>query len=245
MRTFLSILSNGLIDLVVPANCWNCRIATPSGDPFCPSCLASLTIDRHPVCPQCASSLAPATAAANVCPHCINESFAFDAALRLGDYDDIHRRIVLRMKHTRGEVLAEAVAPLFAAALAERIALHRPSVVIPIPLHWRRRWRRGYNVGDVLARALGQNLGLPVRARILRRIKNTEFQTRIDPDQRRSNVRGAFAADPAVNFSGQTVVLVDDVLTTGATAHEAAKVVRSRGASSVVVAIFARATPHS
>src|SRR5262249_32767468 len=148
-----------------------------SGDSvFCPSCARRLSEDNDPVCPRCASTLAPAAATANVCPRCLTEAFAFDAVVRLGPYDDLHRRTVLRMKDAAGEVLAEAVAPLFARQIAPKLTRHQPTVAIPVPLHWKRRWRRGYNQSEVLAAALARFLQIDHWPKALRRVKNTEFQ---------------------------------------------------------------------
>jgi ComF family protein len=117
--------------------------------------------------------------------------------------------------------------------------LHADAVV-PVPLHWRRRWRRGYNQSLALAHGLAGRLHLPCRPSWLRRIRHTPEQTRQTPSARHSNVRRAFQA--TVNLqAAETVLLVDDVMTTGATASEAAAALRQAGASRVVVAVLARA----
>lgn len=240
----LTILGRGLLDLVVPRSCWNCDQPVRDDAPLCPACLTKLTIDSDPVCPRCASTIAAANAVANVCPRCLTETFAFDAVVRVGPYDDAHRSIVLRCKQPHGEVLAEALAPVFALALASKLKPHGPNVAIPVPLHWRRRWSRGYNQSEVLAAAVARVLQLKLLTGVLRRVRHTTKQMNLNAEQRRANIRGAFAAKRPLDLAGQTVVLVDDVLTTGATANEAARVLRACGAKSIIVAVIAHDAPR-
>ena len=143
------------------------------------------------------------------------------------------------MKHSQHEGLAEAVGELWVEAALWTTEGGQAGAVVPVPLHWRRRWRRGYNQAAALARALALGLQIPSRDRWLRRVRATPFQTAVAPSARRANVRGAFRAVADPNLTGQTVLLVDDVLTTGGTASEAARALRDAGASRVVVAVLA------
>jgi ComF family protein len=144
------------------------------------------------------------------------------------------------MKYAPGEVLAEVLASLWASSAEAGFRQAAPEVVIPVPLHWYRYWRRGYNQSEALARTLAGHLGIPCRTRWLRRVQSTPMQTLSSPDQRRANVRGAFAARSRPELHGKTVLLVDDVLTTGTTASEAARTLRAAGAARIVVAVLAR-----
>jgi ComF family protein len=163
--------------------------------------------------------------------------FHFESVLRLGPYDGLLRDVVLRLKHANGEGLAELVGALWAEHAAPRLRQLGADVVIPVPLHWWRRLQRGYNQSESLARALADHLQLPCRPRWLRRFRHTPRQTVQTPAQRWDNVRGVFRARPQVK--GKTVLLIDDVLTTGGTASEAARALRAAGASRVVVAVLA------
>lgn len=244
MRETLTVLWRGLLDLVVPPTCWLCHIAIADDASFCSACTQIITVDRDPVCPRCASTLPEAMAAANVCARCLVDTFAFDAVVRLGPYDGPHRTLVLHCKSPNGEVLAEALGPVFARNIASKIASFGPQVAVPIPLHWRRRWRRGYNQSEVLARSLAAELHIDHQPKALRRTRNTDFQWRQKPAERKENVRGAFVANGVLDLTGKTAVLVDDVLTTGATANEAARVLKKCGAKFVIVAVFAHESPR-
>jgi ComF family protein len=239
-RTLAQEIGRGLLELVYPGVCGVCHrpLGGEPGD-FCAACRAALTDDPHATCPRCASTLGPGVAPGDDCVRCRGESCQFERVVRLGPYEGLRREIVLRLKHGHHEGLAEAVGELWAAAAADRLRAIGAGVVVPVPLHWRRRWRRGYNQAAVLARSLASGLHIPCREHWLRRVRATLFQTTLAPSARRDNVRGAFraGADPWVR--GVTVLLVDDVLTTGHTASEAARALRAAGAARVVVAVLA------
>jgi ComF family protein len=147
--------------------------------------------------------------------------------------------VILRLKHSSGEPQAEKLASLWADHAAARFRAQAADMIVPVPLHWWRYWQRGYNQSQALALVLAEQLKLPCRPRWLRRIRHTPHQVGQTPAARRANVRGVFAARPRKELKNKTVLLVDDVLTTGTTASEAAKALRTAGAARVVVAVLA------
>jgi ComF family protein len=147
----------------------------------------------------------------------------------------------LRIKHAPGEALAEHLGQFWAKEAGDRLAEFQANLVVPVPLHWRRRLARGYNQCDILAEHLARRLGLPLRPRWLRRTRYTPFQTSRPTAERRANVAGVFQVRRGAALRGQTVLLIDDVMTTGSTASEAARALRTAGAARVVVAVLARA----
>jgi ComF family protein len=147
--------------------------------------------------------------------------------------------LILRLKQSSGEMLADFLGELWAEHAASKLKELGPDVIIPVPLHWWRRWTRGYNQSETLARALARHLGLPFRPHWLRRVRNTPRQTSQAPSGRRDNVKNAFRARSTASLRGKTVLLVDDVLTTGSTCSEAARALRAAGAGRVVATILA------
>jgi ComF family protein len=233
---------HGLIDLVYPPRCLVClRPPRLSRDHFCEDCSEGLFVDPAAVCPACAATVGPHACHDGRCGVCRNEGFGFDAALRLGAYKGALAAAVLKMKHAGCEGLAELVAERWARRDAARVAAAGVGVVAPVPLHWRRRLVRGYNQSAAVAHTVARTLGLPCRPGLLRRGRHTASQRKMTAAARRDNVRDAFTLGIGARVRGTHVLLVDDVMTTGATASEAARALKRGGAARVTVAVLARA----
>jgi ComF family protein len=238
LRTAARGLFQGILQLLYPSTCWICGRLAPSRDPLvCAECVHALTHDPHNTCPRCSSTVGPFIVLDKGCPDCRDASFAFDQAMRMGPYEGTLREIVLRMKN--GEELSGVVAALWSKPLAARLRNGEIEVVVPVPLHWRRRWRRGFNQSEILARGIAHELSVPCRPDYLRRMRCTGEQKGLSRTARRENVLNAFQAAAGANLTGRTVLLVDDVMTTGATAHEAARALRRCGAARIVLAVLA------
>jgi ComF family protein len=236
-------LGRGLLHLVYPNLCYLCGDSlAPSIGPLCPRCETGLLSDPATICPHCAETAGPFTIIDGRCAGCRDETLPYECVLRLGPYDGLLRDAVLRIKQHHGEGLAELLGERWAERDRVRLMAFGATVVVPVPLHWRRRWQRGYNQSEALARSLAGRLGLPCRPRWLRRVRNTPpSQTAQSTGQRRHNVHGAFAVVRGARVAGETVLLVDDVLTTGSTCAEATRALRKAGAARVIVAALARA----
>jgi ComF family protein len=176
------------------------------------------------------------------CTVCRKTPYHFDEVIRLGPYDGLLRDVVLRMKRSSGEGLAERIGALWFAHAGSRLQAVGAHAVVPVPLHWWRHFTRGYNQSGILAEGLAKGLGLPVR-RCLRRVRATPAQTQQTPAGRWENVRGAFRIRRRTSLAGKTILLVDDVLTTGSTCNEAARTLKAAGAARVVVAALAKSHP--
>lgn len=208
---------------------------------FCYLCHQELFADPDSTCPRCAGTIGPFAVIDGRCQACRKESFAFEQVLRLRRYDGLLREVILRLKNQAGEGLAELLGECWAQEAAARFAELHVDSMVPVPLHWRRRWQRGYNQSAALCRGLATRLGVPYHTSWLRRVRHTSRQTSQTPAERKANMRGAFRARPGAPLAGRCVLLVDDVMTTGATANEAARALRAGGAGRVVVAVLARA----
>ncbi|MBL9123297.1 MAG: ComF family protein [Planctomycetaceae bacterium] len=228
------------MDLVYPPQCVACRAALDAelpSRPFCALCRRQLEALRCPACPRCGVTRAASTPA---CPTCAGQRFRFGQVARLAPYEGAWREVVLRMKHVANEPLAWGVAGLLAEACQEAFAESPPDVVVPIPMFWRRRIVRRISSADVLATAISRRLAKPCALRGLIRQRHTQPQGDLSPRERRANVRGAFRARTPRELWQRRVLLVDDVLTTGATLNETAKVLRQAGATEIQVAVVAR-----
>jgi len=160
----------------------------------------------------------------------------FDAAYCFGSYEGILREWIHLYKYSRVKTMLRPLADLLASALPRD---ERFDLIVPVPLHWRRRWNRGFNQAELLARDLAARFGIPCTA-ALRRVRATASQTGLSNSGRRKNVATAFAIRRH-RVAGRNVLLVDDVMTTGATAAACGSVLRRAGATRVVLLTVARA----
>ena len=198
--------------------------------------------DEDHACPRCGASAMPESVTAEGCVRCRGQRLAWQRFVRLGAYHDGLDAPIREMKFDKqwawarrfGEALAEAVPQPFDES---------KTVVCPVPMHWRRRWGRGFNQASLIANALGQHRGWPVVA-ALSRPRYTAPQSGLPISQRRVNVRGSFAIR-WIDLRGYEVVLVDDVKTTGATLSACAELLRDAGARSITAAVAAVADPKN
>jgi len=174
------------------------------------------------------------------CAACRDRSLGFDAALALGTYTGEIQKLCLRLKNESNAWLAPWLSDLFVEARGSALSqLPRDTCVVPVPLYWLRRCWRGYNQAEALAEGLGQRLNFPV-VHALRRVVATEQLAHKGRTARNEVMRGAFRPRSGSQLVGRTVLLVDDILTTGATSGAAARALKRAGAARVIVVVIAR-----
>jgi ComF family protein len=244
LRQGISVLATAGGSLLFPPRCAGCEAELLEADgpgSFCVHCLARLAPSPWHGCRRCGGEIPEGDGSAERCPNCTNLSLRFDAAVTLGSYHAGLGEVVLRMKRPSHHALSLAMGRLLAERRHEELLGLGAGVIVPIPMFWARRLGRGTNNPDVLAGCLGQSLGIPVRHHVLIRHRNTLPQAHLPPSRRFENVRGAFRVRNPDAVRDARVLLVDDVLTTGATCSEAAKMLKQAGAACVAVAVVARA----
>ena len=160
----------------------------------------------------------------------------FDRATCFGFYEGTLRSLIHLYKYSGMKPLARPLARYLDRAIAVD---ERFDAITAVPLHWRKKWQRGFNQSELLARQIASNRNLPL-IDVLRRKRPTEVQASLAVAGRRRNVAGAFTLRPGVNVSGKRILLIDDVMTTGATAGSCAAVLKRAGAKSVSLAALAR-----
>ncbi len=171
------------------------------------------------------------------CGLCRSGLSAFDGAYSFGSHDGTLRELVNLFKYGRVYTLAGPLGGYLALALPRDV---RFDVIVPMPLHWRRRLSRGFNQSELLARVLSRRTGIPVGC-VVRRRRATSAQAGLSGHARRANVAGAFCVKRRVSLQGLRLLLVDDVFTTGATARACAAVLKRAGAGHVSVLTVSRA----
>lgn len=228
-------------DFVYPPLCVVCDQPLAAGDPwFCRGCLDKLrrNHDTRDACPRCGENRTR-----RECPCDLVWDHPYERIYALFDFDDTVQAIAHHVKYRGRSRLARHVAEAHAPLIPPEV-LDGVEVVTPIPLHFLRRMKRGYNQAEVIARGMlaGLEPPLPLDTTILKRRKHTRTQTKLNRKQRRRNLAGAFAVVPrnAERIRGKTVVLVDDVVTTGSTTGLCAEMLLEAGAREVRVVALAR-----
>lgn len=207
---------------------------------LCADCLASLRPSAESVCRRCALPCPEYQIGEESCVHCKQLKLRFSAALSLGPYEGALRQIVLQLKQPQFETLARHLAVQLAHRVRERFPSLPFDLVTGVPMHWLRRWWRGGSAAELLARLVAKELRLPFYADALYCRRLLKRQSSLTPAQRRLNVRRAYRVTPGFDLRQATILLIDDVLTTGATANECSRALRQAGAVEVVVATLAR-----
>jgi ComF family protein len=234
----------GLFDLFFPPACPLCGcLLERDGSPlFCSACLAGMNPVLSPRCPRCLLPYPGADGSDHLCQTCLLYPPPFAAVTSVALYDDQLAQAVQRFKYRGAFSLDRPLGCLLAAALEAEPADGRPDLLVPVPLHVSRLRRRGYNQSLLLARVLGSRWRVPVPARLLVRTRATIPQQGLKAVERRRNLKGAFQVRKSLD--GETVLLVDDVMTTGATARECSQMLLEAGAGRVEVAVLGRARLH-
>lgn len=227
------------IDLVFPPRCGFCRqdvVGGSASDPLaaivCDACAAAVAADSRPRCGRCGEPVASGDA----CGRCPPRPWRSIAVL--GGYDGPLRDAVLRGKRAAGDDGCRGLAALWLHRHARLARSWNCSCVMPVPLHWTRRLARGSSATDSLAAGIARGLGVPV-SRSLRRSRATRMQNEFAPEDRPRNVQGAFRCRR--RLPGSRVLLVDDVVTTGATIAACCRELVAAGAVEVFVAAMAKA----
>ncbi len=195
---------------------------------------------EHPLCPTCGNARPSFDGTDGTCARCAADPPPFRRARALFVYEGGVPKLVLRLKYSHAFWLAPALGRAMAAA-AWSEGIRDADLVVPVPLTARRMCRRGYNQAGLLGRAAARALGIPLDAAALRRVRDPGPQDHHGRQARRDRVRGCFEVRAAARVAGRRVLLVDDVVTTGATAGECARVLLAAGAASVDVMACAMA----
>jgi competence protein ComFC len=245
-----------VLDLVFPRSCRGCELPLNENAPreglggwLCQACIDNLDRIQEPYCDRCGEPFAGPMTRAFLCSNCDGRRLAFDFAVSGFKAHGPMRELIHQFKYGKDISLRAVLGSALQMSLQDpRLAESDLSqwLLVPVPLHYFRQVKRGFNQSWELCRMLQKTTGIPA-ASILRRTRQTSTQARLHRQQRLENLRGVFALKRSLPWStpadlkGKKILLVDDVLTTGATAHECAKVLkREAGAEKVVVITAAR-----
>ena len=235
----LSRVAKLALDIALPSLCVSCREPV-DGEGVCAACWARLSFIAPPHCPRLGIPFVFDPGPDMLSMEAIANPPAYQRARAAVRYDDVARTLVHSLKYQDRTDLAPAMGRWMARAGRE--LLYEADMLIPVPLHWRRAWRRRYNQSGALARVIERQTGVKVRGDVLHRVRATEQQIGLSRAQRATNVQGAFqvSADRQSEVQGRRVVLIDDVLTSGATLDACARALLRAKAAQVDALVFAR-----
>lgn len=223
-------LTNNLWNLLYPARCPVCdKIVSPSGANICFACRRKLRMIREPYCLKCGKPLQKEEQ--EYCLDCSSKKHIFISGTALYEYDSIQDSLY-RFKYEGRQEYAAFFGEEMARYLGERIRKWNADALVPVPIHQRRMRERGYNQAQLLAEEIGARLGIPVRSRLVWRIRNTLPQKGLGPEERQNNLKKAFKiCQNDVKLS--TIVIIDDIYTTGSTVDDMAKLLMTSGIQKV------------
>ena len=235
-----SRLFRSVLDFALPPRCGGCGVIVDEIDSFCPECWRQLEFLGHGGCLRCGLPLKATEA--ETCARCLAKPPRLDRIRSAVAYDEISRSIAIRLKYGRKVALARTMSRYMHPLVGD---LPGETIMVPVPLHRRRLWSRGFNQSATVARQLSRRTGIPVAVDALERVRPTPPLKGLNIRQRRRTVAGAFRVNPKAELRGRTVVLVDDVLTTGSTANACARVLKRAGAARVELVSWARVVAPS
>jgi ComF family protein len=245
VRAWLTGASDALVSLIFPAGCRICGelLADSRRVPICRDCLASFERVPAACCEVCGCPLSrpPGEEQTRLCPACREKTYAFDCARSFAIYQGPLVQAILLLKFEQIEPLGSWFAERLAELVQNEADKLAADVVVPVPLHRQRERERGYNQAALISKPLAKRLRLPHKAVLLMRTRARPDKRILSLEERWESVRGAFAARPGSQVDTLRVLLVDDVLTTGATLDACARALREAGAKSVVALTVARA----
>lgn len=234
-----------VLDFLYPPVCMVCQTRLSRGEhTVCDACRSRLWLEHRWRCEICgAAGIGGEPRPGRPCRLCPPAAASYNGVFSVIGYGAVPSRCVHMFKYYRRVEMGRLMARLMCERLVEPIGAlaGRIDLVAPVPLHWARRMGRGFNQSVLLARPLAQALDLPLNSGILRRVKYTRRQALLPRDRRGENIRGAFGLTRRADVNGRGILLVDDVVTSGATIEECARMLKAGGAREVWAASYARA----
>jgi len=234
MRNPLRTCGRSILDFALPPRCAGCGVVVGDVHSFCPDCWSQIDFLGETGCGVCGLPLEATEATA--CGKCLAKPPRIARTRAAVAYGDLTRGLAIRLKYGR----KVAIARTMARYMGPLVAHDADAVLVPVPLHRTRLWMRGFNQSALVARELSRRLQLRSDPLALKRVKRTPALKGMSASQRRNTVSGAFTVRDKASVAGKTVILIDDVLTTGSTAEACARTLQRAGAARVELITWAR-----
>ncbi len=227
---------------MLPQRCPSCGAISPSGGVFCSDCWRGVHFLSEPWCQSCAAPLPFETDNDQNCAACIQKPPIHDGIRAVAAYCDTTSKVVLRLKYGGKIGLAKMIAKQLVRHMPQEAEERVRTIIVPVPLHWTRLWRRSYNQSALIGSALARETGVQFTPDLLMRTKRTPLLRGLSQAERKRTVNNAFVLNPKWRgrLDGTRIILVDDVYTTGATTDACVKVLKKAGTDGVQIYCWAR-----
>lgn len=226
-----------LLNFLIPPICPICHKRTENIG-LCPECFSKLEFIGTQKCSICGQPLDALVPGLAICGRCLKEPPYFHQAEAVFKYNDIIKKLILPFKHSNHIELTELFVKWMSSNSYEMIS--KNEILVPVPLNWKRLLKRKYNQSALLAQRLAKTYKKAYAPLTLKRVKFTKSQGHLSPKDRKKNVTGVFIVKYPEQIQGKSILLIDDVFTTGATVNECAKILLKSGAKSVDVLTIAK-----
>ncbi len=235
------------LDFVFPPECISCQkgLGGEQGPMWCEACLKQLFSDPEKCCPTCGAEKTPPLFPEGRCRLCRDIKLKFDRAICVGNYHSLMQNLIVKLKGNFDESLALQFGMLLGNRLRAIPDYFPCDLIVPTPIYWWNRLRRPSYLAAIIAEGVARQLGTPVELDVLRCLRKTQKQGTLDTISRFKNVQDAFGVKRPRLVAEKAVLVIDDVITSGATANQIASVLRKAGASRVVVGAIARGVRQS
>jgi ComF family protein len=234
-------------DIIFPPQCLACTeiINQPSDQVFCSACLEKIRFITGSLCPICGLPFLDSPAESHICGNCLDTKPYFTQARAVASFESIIMDTIHKFKYGRNISVGSALGSFMASFSFPDFDFCEYSLLLPVPLHIKRLRERGFNQSLLLAKEMGNKYKLPVNFSLLKRCNFTLTQTGLNKAERETNIKGAFIVTDKKKITGENVILIDDVYTTGSTINECAKVLFEAGTQKVAALTLSRVIQKS
>jgi len=235
-------LLQGLKGIIYPKTCPSCKVKLNEAEEelICKKCYAQIKMNLPPFCVLCGRHLEKNNPNKNICPQCVRKKLHFDRAYSPCLYDGVTKKLIHEFKYKGRNNLAKPLSQIMINFIREySLPVGDLDLIVPVPLYKTRLREREFNQAEVLGAHIAEEFKKEISSKILLRLRFTKTQTGLKDNERALNVAGSFAVSKNANLKNKNLLLIDDVLTTGATSSEASRALKNSGAQAVFVLTLA------